>query len=353
MPSHFKMVILQCPNCNNIFERKWKKTHLNPSYNNSFFTTCSNKCGREISIKVKQLGKTHKDILNLRENNVIKEYEKRNIRSIINKISKEELQDIVNKSSSYKDVLNFLGLKHHGGNGYTLKKRLQEDSIDITELQNRRKSNTKNRLFTATKANIPLDELLVEKSKVTRYHIKSRLISEGILNNKCYNCGMDPFWDNKPLVLVLDHINGINDDYRKENLRLLCPNCNNQTDTFAGRNLKNKNFCSCGTKIPNSKVNCKKCLKEIKKREKVEKTIQLKDTKLSPLKVSVPIKPNWRNRPRPHTRKVPNRPSLETLLQNVKDLGYVKTGKLYGVSDNAIRKWIKWYMGQKVEPKTI
>ena len=45
-----------------------------------------------------------------------------------------------------------------------------------------------------------------------------------------------PTWRSKPLVLVLDHINGVNDDYRADNLRLLCPNCNSQTSTFCGRN---------------------------------------------------------------------------------------------------------------------
>jgi 5-methylcytosine-specific restriction endonuclease McrA len=38
------------------------------------------------------------------------------------------------------------------------------------------------------------------------------------------------------LVLVLDHINGDRSDNRITNLRLLCPNCNSQQNTFAGRN---------------------------------------------------------------------------------------------------------------------
>jgi hypothetical protein len=39
-------------------------------------------------------------------------------------------------------------------------------------------------------------------------------------------------------MLVLDHINGINNDYRMDNLRLQCPNCHSQTPTFSGRNRR-------------------------------------------------------------------------------------------------------------------
>jgi len=41
-------------------------------------------------------------------------------------------------------------------------------------------------------------------------------------------------------------------------------------------------------------------------------------------------------------RKV-TRPEYEILLDDIKNLGYVKTGKKYGVSDNAVRKWLKFY----------
>jgi hypothetical protein len=43
-----------------------------------------------------------------------------------------------------------------------------------------------------------------------------------------------------------------------------------------------------------------------------------------------------------NSKKV-NRPEYIILINNIKEFGYVGTGQKYGVSDNAIRKWIKTY----------
>ncbi|MFN2567662.1 MAG: HNH endonuclease signature motif containing protein [Gemmatimonadaceae bacterium] len=87
----------------------------------------------------------------------------------------------------------------------------------------------------------PLAELVAPGgSGGSRGYVKRRLIKAGILRNECYECGQQPTWRGKPLVLVLDHINGVNDDYTPENLRLLCPNCNSQTPTFCGRKARRR-----------------------------------------------------------------------------------------------------------------
>lgn len=85
---------------------------------------------------------------------------------------------------------------------------------------------------------IPFADILVEDSSYSRGPLKIRLINEGLLENICSECRIGPEWNGKPLVLTLDHINGKNRDNRISNLRLLCPNCHSQTDTFAGRNSK-------------------------------------------------------------------------------------------------------------------
>jgi hypothetical protein len=74
--------------------------------------------------------------------------------------------------------------------------------------------------------------------ETNRTRVKRRLVAAGILMNECAECGMGPTWHGRPLVLILDHINGVPDDYRRDNLRLLCPNCNSQQPTFAGRNAR-------------------------------------------------------------------------------------------------------------------
>ena len=65
--------------------------------------------------------------------------------------------------------------------------------------------------------------------------IKRYLIAEGMKKNKCEVCGITD-WHGKSISCHLDHINGINNDHRLENLRMICPNCHSQTKTYCGKN---------------------------------------------------------------------------------------------------------------------
>jgi hypothetical protein len=82
---------------------------------------------------------------------------------------------------------------------------------------------------------VPIHEVLTTGSKRSRYHLKARLIKEGLKQNRCECCGIDE-WLGEPLSLELHHTNGVGDDNRLSNLRILCPNCHSQTDTWGGRN---------------------------------------------------------------------------------------------------------------------
>lgn len=83
----------------------------------------------------------------------------------------------------------------------------------------------------------PFEKVFVENSPYinNRINLKKWLLEAGLLENKCILCGQGPVWNDRPLVLQLDHINGVSNDHRIENLRILCPNCHTQTETFAGK----------------------------------------------------------------------------------------------------------------------
>ena len=79
---------------------------------------------------------------------------------------------------------------------------------------------------------------MVKNSSYTNFfRLKKRIINENLIEYKCSICGIEN-WNNKPIVLQLDHINGNNRDNRIENLRFLCPNCHSQTETFCKKNKK-------------------------------------------------------------------------------------------------------------------
>jgi 5-methylcytosine-specific restriction endonuclease McrA len=81
---------------------------------------------------------------------------------------------------------------------------------------------------------IPIGELLVAGPERNRTHVKLRLLSAGVKENRCEECGLSE-WLDEPLSMTLHHVNGDGDDNRLENLVLLCPNCHSQTPNFARR----------------------------------------------------------------------------------------------------------------------
>ena len=142
-------------------------------------------------------------------------------------------------------MLGKLSLKRYAGNFKTIRMAIERLGLDVSHFVGRSRGKGNKGGSTGR----PLSEILVAASSYSNSaRLKLRLIREGLLKEVCVECGQVPFWNGKSLVLVLDHISGVNNDHRLENLRLLCPNCNSQTETFAGRNSRNKvHLCQgCG-----------------------------------------------------------------------------------------------------------
>lgn len=147
----------------------------------------------------------------------------------------EELKAACSTSFSIRETLTKIRLKPAGGNYKTIHKQIKECQIDVSHWTGQGHLKGKQHSWALK---IDLKDILVVNSKYTgTSSLKRRLIKENILKNECVECKLGPSWNNKLLILHLDHENGINDDNRIENLRLLCPNCHSQTATYTGRNI--------------------------------------------------------------------------------------------------------------------
>lgn len=82
------------------------------------------------------------------------------------------------------------------------------------------------------------EDVFVENSTYARHRLKERIIKQELIPYECSVCDMPPVWMGKPMSMVLDHINGVNNDNRLENLRFVCHNCDSQLPTYKSRNIR-------------------------------------------------------------------------------------------------------------------
>lgn len=139
-----------------------------------------------------------------------------------------ELREIVKHETTYVGVLRKLNRQPRAGNYKTLQKYITIYNIDVSHFNPN----------TAPSNKIPLQEILEGMHPTYKSHaLKNRLYDADLKKPICECCGITT-WNDNPISLELDHINGVSDDHRYDNLRILCPNCHSQTPTFKGRNVK-------------------------------------------------------------------------------------------------------------------
>ena len=145
------------------------------------------------------------------------------------------IRDLVQSSKSFYEVEMSMGAK--GGRAFDHIKKLIEDH-QISTKHFETKVERFNRIFPEGLPNNPqpLSEILVKDSTYSRTHLKKRLYREGLKTRLCELCGQGEDWKGNHMSLILDHINGVYNDNRLENLRIVCPNCNATLDTHAGKN---------------------------------------------------------------------------------------------------------------------
>lgn len=159
-----------------------------------------------------------------------------------------------------RELAKKLGYMSVGSNHKTIKKYLNLHHIDTSHFTGyRRGSEARN-----------VDNVFVENSTANQSVARRWYINGNYTSYKCAICGLEPFWNGMPLVLTLDHINGVNKDHRLSNLIWICPNCDRQLPTFGFKNYKPKyikskprKYCiDCGIEISKGATRCVQCNNE-------------------------------------------------------------------------------------------
>jgi hypothetical protein len=233
------------------------------------------------------------------------------------RFTEEQLREAILASRSYAEALRRVGLRPAGGNHATIRKYAARWNIDTAHFDQ-----DAIRAERLGRPRQPLDAVLVEGSTYHRGHLKRRLFEEGIKTPACELCGQGELWRGRPMALILDHVNGVPDDNRLENLQIVCPNCAATLDTHCGR--KNR--------LPEREAVCLRCQAPFRPRSTGQRYC------------SRACGQRWdrAGRARPGGRKVP-RPPYEGLVAEVAAVGWAAVGRRYGVSDNAVRKWVRQY----------
>ena len=149
----------------------------------------------------------------------------------IYELTDEQFVELIKSSTNISEVLFKLGYSVKGNSwGFSqVRRRMTDLNIPFSSFKG------KSALNVGSERKIDPKKLLSENCKHQRIVLRRYIIKENLIPYKCAICGITK-WNNKTLSLELDHINGVNNDNRLENLRFLCPNCHSQTTTYGSKN---------------------------------------------------------------------------------------------------------------------
>ena len=143
-------------------------------------------------------------------------------------INENEFVKVCNESQSMAKAASELGLHFNTFKKYAIKfgcYNTNQSGKGLTKKHNGNK--------------IPTDEILEGKHPQYQTNkLRKRLIKEGIKDARCEVCGIVE-WLGKPISFELDHIDGNSRNHSLDNLRVVCPNCHSQTETYRGKNISN------------------------------------------------------------------------------------------------------------------
>jgi len=150
---------------------------------------------------------------------------------LMDSFTDEKFAQIVAQSKSYAECLRKIGYSSNSGDAtQVLKNKINDLHLS-----------TEHFLFKGASPIRTEEEIFCENSEVSQKTLR-KYYKQKFPQYNCSICNLSTIWNNKKLVLILDHINGNNHDNRIENLRWVCPNCNSQLDTTNARNPNHKKY---------------------------------------------------------------------------------------------------------------